>query len=202
MKSKPWARITFLLAVLQVLLILVSWIVSSAAPQTPIRSMLSSEGIRWFMGRFAENLSSPYLAWLLLLSIAYGVLHTSGLYNTITAWTHGQSIPYRKRFALFLSFMLLLFFILVVLYLTCVQHAVLLSATGHLFPSSFGSALVPIVAFVITTMSVTYGLLSGQYSSWQHAFEGMVFGLQYTLPLVVVYVFLAQFIFSLIYVFA
>ena len=65
MKTKFWAWLTLVLAALQILLILVSWIVSSATQQTYVHSLLSSEGIRWFMGRFSENLATPVLVWLL-----------------------------------------------------------------------------------------------------------------------------------------
>ena len=60
------------LAVLQLATVLFSWIVSSAIPSLPCRSMLSSEGIRWFMGSFVDNVSSPLLVWLILFVMAYG----------------------------------------------------------------------------------------------------------------------------------
>lgn len=202
MKTKFWAWLTLVLAALQILLILVSWIVSSATQQTYVHSLLSSEGIRWFMGRFSENLATPVLVWLLVAAIAYGVFRTSGLAQAIADLIHGKRPSYRQRFALTVSMVLLILVILVVFFLTCTSHAVLLSATGKLFPSSFSRALIPIIAFTVTILSVVYGLLSAHFLSWQQVFEGMTEGIRQTLPLWVVYVFAAQLIQSLIYSFA
>lgn len=202
MKTKFWAWLTLVLAALQILLILVSWIVSSATQQTYVHSLLSSEGIRWFMGRFSENLATPVLVWLLVAAIAYGVLRTSGLAQAIADLIHGKRPSYRQRFALTVSMVLLILVILVVFFLTCTSHAVLLSATGKLFPSSFSRALIPIVAFTVTILSVVYGLLSTHFLSWQQVFEGMTEGIRQTLPLWIVYLFAAQLIQSLIYAFA
>lgn len=201
MKSKFWAWLTFVLAALQILLILVSWIISSATQQTYVHSLLSSEGIRWFMGRFSENLATPVLVWLLLIAIAYGVFSTSGLAQAIADLIHGKRLSYRQRFALTVSTVLLVLVLAVVFYLTCTSHAVLLSATGTLFPSSFSRALIPIAAFTVTILSIVYGLLSARYLSWTQAFQGMTEGIRQTLPLWVVYIFAAQLIQSLLYVF-
>ena len=202
MKTKFWAWLTLVLAALQILLILVSWIVSSATQQTYVHSLLSSEGIRWFMGRFSENLATPVLVWLLLAAIAYGVLRTSGLAQAIADLIHGKRPSYRQRFALTVSMVMFILVIIVVFFLTCTSHAVLLSATGKLFPSSFSRALIPIVAFTVTILSVVYGLLSAHFLSWQQVFEGMTEGIRQTLPLWIVYLFAAQLIQSIIYSFA
>ena len=106
--TKFWAWLTLVLAALQILLILVSWIVSSATQQTYVHSLLSSEGIRWFMGRFSENLATPVLVWLLVAAIAYGVLRTSGLAQAIADLIHGKRPSYRQRFALTVSMVLLI----------------------------------------------------------------------------------------------
>ena len=201
MKSKFWAWLTLVLAALQILLILVSWIISSATQQTYVHSLLSSEGIRWFMGRFSENLATPVLVWMLVIAIAYGVFRTSGLAEAIADMIHGKRPSYRQRFALTISTVLLVIILVVVFYLTCTSHAVLLSATGTLFPSSFSRALIPIAAFTVTVISIVYGLLSTHFLSWQQVFQGMTEGIRRTLPLWVVYVFAAQLIQSLLYVF-
>ena len=201
MKSKFWAWLTLVLAALQILLILVSWIISSATQQTYVHSLLSSEGIRWFMGRFSENLATPVLVWMLVIAFAYGVFRTSGLAEAIADLIHGKRPSYRQRFALTISTVLLVIILAVVFYLTCTSHAVLLSATGTLFPSSFSRALIPIAAFTVTVISIVYGLLSTHFLSWHQVFQGMTEGIRQTLPLWVVYVFAALLIQSLLYVF-
>ena len=53
----------------QCVLVLVSWLQTAAMPETFPRTLLNAEGIRWFFGRFTENLMQPMLVWLLLLCI-------------------------------------------------------------------------------------------------------------------------------------
>ena len=58
-----------LLLIAQVLLVLVSWLLSASMTEG-VHSLLSSEGIRWFVGQYVNMLASPLLVWLLLLSMA------------------------------------------------------------------------------------------------------------------------------------
>ncbi|MDE6646594.1 MAG: ABC transporter substrate-binding protein, partial [Prevotella sp.] len=109
--------IAFALAVGQLLLLLVSWLLSAAFPVSGIRSLLSSEGLRWFMGRFARLMATPMLVWLLLGAMAFGCLWRSGLL------LHPSN--YRERRALMLSLLLLTLIVVIMLLLTVVPHAVL-----------------------------------------------------------------------------
>jgi aminobenzoyl-glutamate transport protein len=74
--SKRWKNrigwLIFILMMIQVVVILLSWLLTAADPESSIRSLLSSEGIRWFIGKNIKNLSQPLLVWLLLLGIAWG----------------------------------------------------------------------------------------------------------------------------------
>ena len=74
MKSKVFAIVTFSLGIVQILLILVSWFITATMPMSPVRSLLSSEGIRWFFGQFTYNLASPLLVWLILAGMKLGAL--------------------------------------------------------------------------------------------------------------------------------
>ena len=71
----------------------------------------------------------PLLAWLLLLLIAGGCLVRSGLFS--------RRQGYRDRIALRFSLALLLAYVAFLPLLTAMPHALLLSATGSLFPSVF-----------------------------------------------------------------
>ena len=62
------AMVALSLALAEVMLILVSWLLTAAVPEASMRSLLSSEGIRWFFGHFSDNLATPVLVWLLLVS--------------------------------------------------------------------------------------------------------------------------------------
>ena len=67
---KRWlAHIAMLLLVGQLLLLLVSWLLSAVFPVSGIHSLLSGEGLRWFFGSFADMLATPVLVWILLRSM-------------------------------------------------------------------------------------------------------------------------------------
>ena len=147
------------LVVAQLLLILVSWFVTAAWPDVPMLSLLSSEGIRWLFGTFAQNLLTPLLAWLLLGSIAYGAVVSSGLTELHRPFT------YRQRSALRFVAVEALLFVVVLLLLTLIPQAPLLSATGQLFPSAFSDGLVPFLCFAVTVMAITFGLTTGRLNT-------------------------------------
>ena len=92
------AWVALLLGVGQVVLILTSWLLTAAMPESFPRSLLSAEGIRWFFGRFVGNVESPLLVWLLLFSFMLGALQYSGI-------LHYRSSEYRQRIAILLNVM-------------------------------------------------------------------------------------------------
>ena len=62
---KTWcAYAAAVMAILQVALFLVSWLITAASPETTVRSLLSNEGIRWFFGSVVDNVASPPLVWI------------------------------------------------------------------------------------------------------------------------------------------
>lgn len=177
-------HIALALAVGQLLLLLVSWLLSAAFPASGIRSLLSSEGLRWFMGRFAYLMATPMLVWLLLGAMAFGCLWRSGLLQ--------RPSNYRERRALMLSLLLLALIVAVMLLLTIIPHAVLLSAVGGLWPSPFSSSLVPVLAFCITLVSACYGLVSGRFIGIADVYESLLHGIRQGAPLVLFYLLLMQ----------
>lgn len=181
------------LVLAQLLLMLVSWIWSAAVPASGVRSMLSSEGIRWFFGHFAEMLATPLLVWILLLAAAYGCVVSSGLLR-------GQR-AYRAQRARVVTMLFAVIYVGVVLLMTVVPHAVLLSADGSLWPSPFSSSLVPLVSFGIMAAALIYGTVSGSFLTLGHAVQSLVRGLQSVAPLLLLYILLAQLYYSLSFVF-
>ena len=157
MKSKA----TSILVILQLAVVFLSWLITAVAPQLGTRSLLSGVGIRWFLGHFADNLAHPILVWLVLTMIAWGALGQSGLLNTLHRFVHRQPLMFRQRFALRVVAIELILTVIVILLLTAVPQAILLSASGNLFPSSFSNSLIPVVMFVMSLMSVSFGLASG-----------------------------------------
>lgn len=155
-------RLCILLAAAQVVLVLVSWLIPAAMPDVAMRSLLSSEGIRWFFGHFTENLAHPLLVWIILAYVAFVAYRQGGLQHALSAMLRGERLLLRQRSALWLVVAELIVILCIVVALVFVPHAILLSATGDLFPSSFTASLVPIAAFTLFITSVSYAAANGQ----------------------------------------
>lgn len=177
-------HIALTLVVVQLLIMLVSWLLSAAFPTSGIRSLLSSEGLRWLMGHFSQLVATSLLAWLLLCAMAWGCLLRSGLLVRPT--------NYRERRAQLMALLLLAVIVGVMLLLTVVPHAVLLSAVGGLWPSPFSASLVPVVAFSITLVSAFYGLVSGRFENISAVYDAVLFGIRQGAPLFLFYVLVIQ----------
>ncbi len=195
------AAMALVLFLAQLLLILVSWIYSAAFPMSGVRSLLSGEGLRWFMGSFADVLATPLLVWLLLLAMAFGVLRRSGLLHFRQDGEQPLTVRYRKRRARLLTTFLAIVFVVVMLLLTLLPHAVLLSATGSLWPSPFSRSLIPVMAFCLMLLSVSYGLMAGRLTSLCDIYDALIGGIQKASPLFLFYVLIIQIYESLRFVF-
>ena len=193
--KRLFAGVVSMLVVAELLLVLVSWLLSATMAEN-VRSLLSSEGIRWFVGSFISLLSTPWLAGLLLLSMAGGSLWQSGLLSVFTTPRN-----YRQWVALRVTFTLFIIYIAAILLLTAVPHAVLLSATGRLWSSPFSRALVPIAAFGLLLLSVAYCRTSGRFTSISDVVDSLSFGIGRAAPLFILYVLTVQFYESLCFVF-
>lgn len=197
MKHKIFAISIFIFIVLQILVILGSWFVTVVFPTLPVRSMLSSEGIRWFLGQYTSNLASPLLVWLVLAGMTYGTLRSSGLSRAIMYFSN---ISYRQRFALKVVVAELVFFAIVLFLMTFLPQAILLSVTGELFPSSFSRSLIPFVCFLLTLFSITYGLINTSFTSLIDIFNSLTSGITAISPWLVIYVFVIQLYYSILFV--
>lgn len=182
------------LFVLQVALVLVSWLLAAAWPSTGVHSMLSGEGMRWLFGRFSSLLCHPLLVWMLLLAIASGAVVRCGIF-------HFSRHSYRQRVALESAVAFLALVVVALLLLTLMPHAVLLSALGTLFPSSFSRGLVPVAAFSLTAMSLIYGYLSGQFKGVAVLIDVLAEGVRVAAPLFVLYVLAVGLLGSVLFVF-
>lgn len=180
------------LCVAQVVLVLASWLITAAMPENFTHSLLSSEGIRWFFGRFADNLASHYLVWLLLASMAYGSIKNSGILRF-------SMEEYRQRVAIRLVLVELVLFVGVILALTVVPHAILLNSMGGLFPSSFSKSIVPYVCFAVIVMSLSFGVMSERLNGIVDVFDAMTEGIKVASPLFLLYVLAIQLYSSIAY---
>jgi aminobenzoyl-glutamate transport protein len=196
----PHIALTLVLA--QLLLMLGSWLWSAALPLSGVRSMLSEEGIRWFLGHFAESVGSPVLVWLLLLAMAYGAVVRCRGPRSDNASPHAALTEntYRASRARIIAAAFLVVYVGVVVLLTAVPHAVLLSASGLLWPSPFSASLVPLAAFGILMAAILYGVVAGSFQSLSDVYGALVYGLCQCAPLLPVYILLVQFLGSLLFV--
>jgi aminobenzoyl-glutamate transport protein len=188
-----------LLLIAQVLLVLVSWLLSASMTEG-VHSLLSSEGIRWFVGQYVNMLASPLLVWLLLLSMAFGCIRSCGLSESNSRRAN-PFFRYRELAALRLSTIIVILYVLLILSMTVIPHAVLLSATCSLLPSAFTRAIVPILSVGMILFSVTYGLSVGSFKSVHSIVNSLSNGIAWAAPLFVLYVLLLQFYESLKFVF-
>ena len=200
MTSKYHQRLGWLCLVTviaETLLVILSWLLSAMRVEG-IRSLLSSEGIRWFFSSFNDLIASPVLVWLLVLMCALGCLQKS---RVTTIFSGKKSINFRDRLALYVALAFLLIYVVIIILLTLMPHAILLSATGHLFPSAFSRSLVPVIAFGVCLVSVTFGLVSGRLRSLSDILNALSTGIAHGTPLIVVYLFAIQLYESLRFVF-
>lgn len=194
MKSKICAYAMLLLALAQVILVLLSWLITAAMPDVFPRSMLSPEGIRWFFGSFTDNLESPWLVWLLLISIAWGTLQGSGI-------LHYDRTIYRHRNALRLVSVEFVLFLSVILLLTIVPHAILLNVMGGIEASSFSRSILPYICLAIIVMSLSFGVVSNRFTGVEAIGETLSDGIRQAAPCFVIYILVNQLYSSIEYLF-
>ena len=187
---------TFTVFIMQLLLIVVSWIVAAFNPASNIRSILGGEGLRWLFRTFVDNINPYAIVWIMLCGMSIGTLVKSRLLNAICSYN--KTTRY-ERMALFVVFWETMCMTLTVFILAFIPHAILLSALGTLVPSSFSASVVPLVSFLLCLASLTYGHMTGTYKSIESAFSAMCFGIGGVAPFVIPYVFTAEFCHSLVW---
>ena len=196
--SRLLPLIAIILLAMQAVLVLASWIINVIYPSANMRSLLSSEGIRWFIGSFSDILLTPLLSWMLLIAIAAGSISHSGLAKALCD-RRRQHRSYRQRHALAISLVVLSVFTIIIILLSFIPHAILLGVSGSLFPSSFSSGLVPIITFTLTVVSISFGLTLGTITSITDIYTNLCYGLKYIIPLIPIYIFALQLYRSLIF---
>lgn len=190
--KKYLPHIACLLFTLQLLIMQVSWVLAAAIPTSGVRSLLSSEGLRFLLGRFSDVLGTPVLLDLLLLLMAYGSLKGCGILHFKPS--------YRQNRALIITLLLLVAYLGVIILLTMTPHAILLSATGLLWPSPFSAAAVLFLAFGITLLCTLYGYVAGNYLSIADVYQSLTDGIRVGAPCLLFYVLLGQIYFSLLFI--
>ena len=162
-----------------------------------MRSLLSAEGIRWFVGSLSVNLSGSPLLWILLLSMAYGAVQFSGLSDVVG---ERGTLSFWEKVGLTAVLSELIVLIVILLLFTLLPHAILLGVTGRLYPSSISQSLLPLLCLSVCLLSVTFGLVSGRLRTLLSVCRCLTVGISRTLPLLLVYLLGAEFYASLQFV--
>ena len=185
-------HIAFTLFVAQLLLMLVSWLLSAAFPDSGIRSLLSGEGMRWFFGHFSHQLATPVLVCLVLILMAYGTFRHCGL-------LHYRS-TYRERRALTMTLLLTVVAVMLLVLLAAIPHAVMLSVTGSLWPSPFSRALLPLLSFIVIALSAFYGIMAGHFANLSNVYDALLDGIRQGAALLLFYLLTIQLYLSVCYI--
>jgi len=85
--------------------------------------------------------------------------------------------------------------------LVILPHAVLLSATGQLWPSPFSRALVPLLSLLTIITSSIYGLASRNFTTLVDIISSIIWGIEKAASLILIYILALHLYESLCYVF-
>ena len=198
MKSKQLQRhlgvFIIILVVAQLMIVLLSWLLSAALPDLSVHSLLSSEGIRWFFGQFSSNIATPLTAWLIVAVIAYGCLSSCGILEL------KHPLDFRQRVAIRFVVFEIVIFVAIILLLTLMPHAVLLSIDGDICSGSLANSIIPYLSLVVCITSITYAYLSVRCNTKAELFDMLCEGNRQLSPLFIIYVLLTQLVYSVLYV--
>ena len=183
-----------ILVVAQLMIILLSWLLSAALPDLSVHSLLSSEGIRWFFSQFSSNIATPLTAWLIVAVIAYGCLSSCGILEL------KHPLDFRQRVAIRFVVFEIVVFVAIILLLTLMPHAVLLSIDGDICSGSLANSIIPYLSLVVCVTSITYAYLSGRCNTKAELFDMLCEGNRQLSPLFIIYVLLTQLVYSVLYV--
>ena len=169
--------------------------------------------VRWFFGSFVSNQLSPLLIYFIMAVMAAGACIRSRLYTALRAMlsnvrssltnssNNRYRFHYREKAGLRVALVEFIAYVIIMILLTAVPHAILLSVTGQLFPSSFSSSFIPSLSLIIIIMSLTYGVASGTIDSVAKMHKILVGGLEVGSRLVPTYLIGIQLYMSIRYVF-
>ena len=191
------AFITCSLLLLQIMVVILSWMIKTIYPDFNGRSLLSGEGVRWFLGNFTNNVASNILVWIILIGLSWGAIRAS---NILQVFKRSHTLSYRERLGFRVVLIEIMIWFIVIVLLSFIPHAAMLSITGQLFPSSFSKSIVPLIAFIALFSSITYGLIIGRLRKGNLIIEALSNGIKQIAPYIIIYIILVQLIYSIKFV--
>ena len=200
LKSLFNLNITFItcsLLLFQIMVVILSWMIKTIYPDFNGRSLLSGEGVRWFLGNFTNNVASNILVWIILIGLSWGSIRAS---NILQVFKRSHTLSYRERLGFRVVLIEVMIWFTVIALLSFIPHAAMLSITGQLFPSSFSKSIVPLIAFIALFSSITYGLIIGRLRKGNLIIEALSNGIKQIAPYIIIYIILVQLIYSIKFV--
>ena len=200
LKSLFNLNITFItcsLLLFQIMVVILSWMIKTIYPDFNGRSLLSGEGVRWFLGNFTNNVASNILVWIILIGLSWGSIRAS---NILQVFKRSLTLSYRERLGFRVVLIEIMIWVIVIVLLSFIPHAAMLSITGQLFPSSFSKSIVPLIAFIALFSSITYGLIIGRLRKGNLIIEALSNGIKQIAPYIIIYIILVQLIYSIKFV--
>lgn len=200
LKSLFNLNITFItcsLLLFQIMVVILSWMIKTIYPDFNGRSLLSGEGVRWFLGNFTNNVASNILVWIILIGLSWGAIHAS---HILQVFKRSHTLSYRERLGFRVVLIEIMIWFIVIALLSFIPHAAMLSITGQLFPSSFSKSIVPLIAFIALFSSITYGLIIGRLRKGNLIIEALSNGIKQIAPYIIIYIILVQLIYSIKFV--
>ena len=200
LKSLFNLNITFItcsLLLLQIMVVILSWMIKTIYPDFNGRSLLSGEGVRGFLGNFTNNVASNILVWIILIGLSWGAIHAS---HILQVFKRSHTLSYRERLGFRVVLIEIMIWFIVIVLLSFIPHAAMLSITGQLFPSSFSKSIVPLIAFIALFSSITYGLIIRRLRKGNLIIEALSNGIKQIAPYIIIYIILVQLIYSIKFV--
>ena len=200
LKSLFNLNITFItcsLLLFQIMVVILSWMIKTIYPDFNGRSLLSGEGVRWFLGNFTNNVASNILVWIILIGLSWGAIHAS---HILQVFKRSHTLSYRERLGFRVVLIEIMIWFIVIVLLSFIPHAAMLSITGQLFPSSFSKSIVPLITFIALFSSITYGLIIGRLRKGNLIIEALSNGIKQIAPYIIIYIILIQLIYSIKFV--
>ena len=200
LKSLFNLNITFItcsLLLFQIMVVILSWMIKTIYPDFNGRSLLSGEGVRWFLGNFTNNVASNILVWIILIGLSWGSIRAS---NILQVFKRSHTLSYRERLGFRVVLIEIMIWVIVIVLLSFIPHAAMLSITGQLFPSSFSKSIVPLITFIALFSSITYGLIIGRLRKGNLIIEALSNGIKQIAPYIIIYIILVQLIYSIKFV--
>ena len=185
------------LLLLQIMVVILSWMIKTIFPEFNGRSLLSGEGVRWFLGNFTKNVASNVLVWIILLGLSWGAIHSSKIIQVLK---YSHILSYKERLGLQIILIEIMVWFSGIVLLSFVPHATMLSITGELFSSSFSKSIIPLIAFIVLLNSISYGFIVGRFRKGSQIIEALSKGIKQITPYIIIYIMFIQLFYSVKFV--